>query len=76
MQKRWLLEFWLNRWYNTNQAETMVEAFLAVLSLINIVLFPFVGESFCSSVISSQSVNFGFDKNQSVFSICILFAFL
>lgn len=43
------------------QAETMADAVLALLNIKYKILFPFVWEFLGSTVISSQSVDSGFD---------------
>lgn len=57
-----------------NHAETKAEAVLALLKLNKKLLFPFIGESLCSSVISSYSVDSGLNQNESVFSILVFSA--
>ena len=49
-----------------DQAETRAEAVFELLEITKNVLFPLVGESLGLSVVSGQSMNSGFDQDESV----------
>ena len=60
----------------TDHADTIAEAVLELLKIKDILLFPFVGETFGSSVVPGQSVDSGLNQDQSVFGILIFLALL